>query len=92
MLRIRRIKEVIGARVFTDAGDYFGEIEEVNLLGNKVEGWRVKISKESSLVPYLGGAKGVIIPHQFVKAMGDVVIVSKSAVPTHEEKEEAEAE
>jgi len=89
MLRIRRIKEVIGARVFTDTGDYFGEIEEVNLLGNKVEGWRVKISKDSSLTAYLGGAKGVIIPHQFVKAMGDVVIVSKSAIPTHEEKEES---
>ena len=42
MLKIRRLKGTIGAKVFTDAGDYFGEIEEVNLMNNKVDGWRFK--------------------------------------------------
>ena len=88
MLRMRRIKEMIGIKVFTDSGDYFGEIEEVNLMDNKVDGWRIRIARESSLDPFLGGARGLIIPHQFVKAIGDVVIVSRSAVPAKEESEE----
>jgi len=88
MLRMRRIKEMIGIKVFTDSGDYFGEIEEVNLMDNKVDGWRIRIARESSLAPFLGGARGLIIPHQFVKAIGDVVIVSRSAVPAKEESEE----
>lgn len=89
MLKIRRLKGTIGAKVFTDAGDYFGEIEEVNLVDNKVDGWRVRVARDSNLAPFLGGAKGLIIPHQFVKAMGDVVVVSRAAVPTKEEEEEA---
>jgi len=32
----------------------------------------------------IGGARGVIIPHQFVKSIGDVLIISKSALPSQE--------
>jgi len=85
MLKVRRLREIMGTKVFTDSGDYFGEIEEVNLLDNKVDGWRVRIARDSNLAGYLGGAKGLIIPHQFVKSMGDVVIVSRSAVPSGKE-------
>ena len=92
MLRVRKISEVIGLRVFTDAGDFFGEIEEANLVENKVDGWRIKIARDSSLTSYLGGARGLIVPHQFVKAIGDIVIVSKSAVPIAEEREESSEE
>lgn len=93
MLKIRKVSEIVGMKVFTDAGDYFGEIEEANLVENKIDGWRIKIAKDSSLAPFLGGARGLIVPHQFVKAIGDVVVVSKSAVPSKEETaEEAEEE
>lgn len=90
MLRIKKVSEVLAMKVFTDGGDYFGEIEEANLLENKVDGWRIKVARDSSLVPFLGGARGLIIPHQFIKAIGDVVIVSKSALPSKEESEEIE--
>lgn len=86
MLRIKKISEVIGKRVYTDAGDYFGEVEEANLVENKVDGWRIKVS--SALGSFIGGARGVIVPHQFVKAIGDVFVVSKSAVPSREEEKE----
>ncbi len=92
MLKIRKVSEILGMKVFTDAGDFFGEVEEANLVENKVDGWRIKLARESSLSPYLGGARGLIIPHQFVKAIGDVVVVSKSAVPTKEEASEESAE
>jgi sporulation protein YlmC with PRC-barrel domain len=38
-----------------------------------------------SLISSLGGARGVIIPHQFVKSIGDVFIISKSALPVSNE-------
>lgn len=86
MLRIKKISEVLGKRVYTDAGDFFGEIEEVNLVENKIDGWRIRVG--SGMGGFLGGARGVIIPHQFVKAIGDVVVISKSALPSREEAEE----
>jgi len=91
MLKTRRLKEIMGIKVFTDNGDYFGEVEEVNLAENKVDGWRVKIARDSTLSAFLGSAKGLIIPHQFVKAIGDVVVVSRSAVPSKEEESEEAA-
>ena len=91
MLKTRRLKDVMGLKVFTDNGDYFGEVEEANLVENKVDGWRVKLARDSNLTGFLGNAKGLIIPHQFVKAMGDVMVVSRSAVPSKEEEAEETA-
>ena len=85
MLKIKKISEVIGKRVFTDAGEFFGEIEEANLYDNKIDGWKIRVRGVMSSL--LGGAKGVIIPHQFVKAIGDVFIVSKTSLPSREEVE-----
>ena len=81
-MRLRKISEVIGMKVFTDAGDFFGEVEEANLADNKIDGWRIKVG--GSVISMIGGARGVIIPHQFVKAISDVFIISKSALPSHE--------
>ncbi|GAG02030.1 unnamed protein product, partial [marine sediment metagenome] len=33
-MRIKKITEVIGSKVYTDSGDFFGEIEEANLQEN----------------------------------------------------------
>lgn len=86
MLKIKRVSEIIGKKVYTDTGDFFGTAEEVNLSENKIDGWRIKV--DGSVGYVLGGAKGVIIPHQFVKAIGDVVVVNKSALPVRDEVEE----
>ncbi len=92
-LNLKKITEVYEMKVFTDQGDYFGEIEESILTQNKVFGWRVKATKNSALSKILGGAKGVIVPHQLVKAIGNIMIISKSAIPSYEsEKEEAKTE
>ena len=79
-MRIKKITEVIGTKVYTDSGDFFGEIEEANLHENKVEGWRIKVS--GSVLSLIGGARGVIIPHQFVKAISDIFIINNSALPS----------
>lgn len=81
-MKIRKISEVLGTKVFTDSGEFFGEIEEANLNENKLEGWRVRVT--GGVGSLIGGAKGVIIPHQFVRSIGDIFIISKSALPSHE--------
>ena len=81
-MRIKKITEVVGTKVYTDSGDFFGEVEEVNLFENKIDGWRIKVS--GSVVSLIGGARGVIIPHQFVKAISDIFIINKTALPSSE--------
>lgn len=85
MLKIKKLSEVLGKRVYTDAGDFFGEIEEVNLVENRIDGWRIRVARTAGSL--LGGARGVIVPHQFVKAIGDVVVINRSAIPTREIEE-----
>ena len=78
-MRIKKITEAIGTKVYTDSGDFFGEVEEANLHENKIDGWRIKVG--GSVTSLIGGARGVIIPHQFVKAISDIFIINKSALP-----------
>jgi sporulation protein YlmC with PRC-barrel domain len=84
-MRIKKVTDVIGTKVYTDSGDYFGEIEEANLVENKIDGWRIKVG--GNIVSLIGGARGVIIPHQFVKAVSDIFIINKSALPSPSETE-----
>ncbi len=79
-MRIKKVTEVIGIKVYTDSGDFFGEVEEANLAENKIEGWRIRVG--GSIISLIGGAKGVIIPHHFVKAISDIFIINKSALPS----------
>jgi len=82
------MSEVVGKKVYTDSGDLFGLIEEVNLVDNKIDGWRIVVSRESGMIEILGGARGIIVPHQFIKAIGDVIIINRNAVPVRNEEEE----
>lgn len=79
-MRIKKISDIIGTKVYTDSGDFFGEIEEANLSENKIDGWRIKVG--GSIISLIGGAKGVIIPHQFVRAISDIFIINKTALPS----------
>lgn len=90
MLKMKRLSETYDMKVFTDTGEYFGDIEESILTQNKVFGWRVKATRNSFLNSVLGSAKGVIVPHQLVKSIGDIMIISKSAVPSYNPDDEGE--
>jgi len=91
MLKMKKISESYDMQVFTDQGDYFGDVEDAILTNTKVFGWKIKSTKNSFLSKVLGSAKGVIVPHQLVKAVGDVIIISRSAVPNYPTEEEAPA-
>ena len=90
MLKMKKVSQVYDLRVYTDAGDYFGDIEDCIVQGNKVAGWKIRATKNSFLSSVLGSAKGVIVPHQLVKSVGDVFIISKGAVPSSGNGEEGE--
>ena len=88
MLKMKRISETYDMRVFTDAGDYFGDVEESILTQTKIFGWKVRATKNSFLNKVLGSAKGVIVPHQLVKSIGDIMIISKTAIPSYKHDDE----
>lgn len=71
---------MIGKNVFTSDGEYFGQIDDVNLAENRIDGWKIRVG--SSFLSIFGGARGVIVPHQFVKAMGDVIIINRGSLPS----------
>lgn len=83
MLKIKKISEILGKHVYTADGEYFGQIEDVNLMDNKIDGWKIRVS--GGFVSSLGGARGVIIPQQFVRAIGDVVVITKGSLPSRDE-------
>ncbi|MBI2629406.1 PRC-barrel domain-containing protein [Candidatus Pacearchaeota archaeon] len=83
MLKIKKISEIIGKKVFTDEGNFFGEIEEVNLVNNKIEGWRIRVKANN----IFSGARGVIIPHSYVRSIGDVFVISQLAMPVQRQEE-----
>lgn len=82
MLKMKKISHTYDLKVFTDAGEYFGDVEDSIITANKVFGWKIRSTKNSFLSRVLGSAKGVIVPHQLVKAVGDILIISKTAVPS----------
>ncbi len=90
MLKMRKVTESYDLKVFTDSGDYFGDIEDGIVVSNRISGWKIKATKNSYLSKVLGGARGVIVPHQMVRAVGDVLIISRSAVPAGGSEEPAE--
>ena len=90
MLKMKRISSTYDMKVFTDSGDYFGDVEESIFTQNKVFGWRVRSTKNSFLNKVLGSAKGVIVPHQLVKSIGDIMIISNAAVPNYSGDENSE--
>lgn len=83
MLKMKKITETYDMRVFSDTGDYFGDIEEAIVTQTKIFGWKVRATKNSFLNKVLGSAKGVIVPHQLVKNIGDIMIISKQAMPSY---------
>jgi len=87
MLKLKRISEILNMKVYTDGGDYFGDLEEAELVENRVVGWKIQSTKYSFLSKAVVGAKGVIVPHNLVRAIGDIFIISKTAIPTGYEEE-----
>lgn len=79
MLKLNNLTEAYDLKVYTDNGEFFGEIEEAIVSKSRISGWRIKSSRNSYLSKMLGGgAKGVVVPHNLVKAISDVMLISST--------------
>lgn len=92
MLKTHYISDVYDMKVFTSAGEYFGDLDEAIVSANKITGWRIIATKNSLLTEMVGGAKGVIVPHQLVMAIGDIMLINKAAISAKKNKTEEEEE
>lgn len=77
MARFKRMSDVYDMKVFTDTGYFFGEVEEALIEENRVKSWKIKAVPGSMLSSKVKDAKGVIIPHKFFKAFGDIIIIQE---------------
>jgi len=90
-LNIRKISETTRSKVYTEDGYFLGEVEDAIISDNKIYGWKIRV-----LDPDLSkrGIRGIIAPHQLIKAMGQIWIISKAvySVKSTSEKEEKSKE
>jgi len=82
MLKMKKIQDTYDMKVFSNEGDYFGDIEECIIENNKIAGWKVRATKNSFLSYVLASAKGVVVPHNMVEGIGDIMIIKKQALPS----------
>lgn len=74
--------------VFTESGEFFGTVEEVIISQSRINSWKVVSTKDSMLSRLLKNAKGVIVPHNLVKAVGDIIIISDSAFSSSKQEKD----
>ena len=87
MLKLKSLKETYGKKVYTENGDFFGEIQEAFIKNNKVASWKIRATQDSLLSTLMSGVKGVIVPQALFTAIGDIVIISNQAMPMDTIKE-----
>ena len=91
VISIKKLSETTRSKVYTEDGYFLGEVVDAIIMGNKIYGWKIRV-----LDPDLTkrGIKGIIAPHQLIKAMGQIWIISRAvySVKSSEEKEETEEE
>jgi sporulation protein YlmC with PRC-barrel domain len=87
VLNLRKLSEVYNLKVYTEEGMYLGDVEDVLISENKIYGWKIRINDPELI---RRGAKGLIIQHQLVKAIGQIMIVSRVAYPIKREREAEE--
>ena len=87
VLNIRKISETTRSKVYTEDGYFLGEVEDAIISDNKIYGWKIRVLDHDLS---RRGIKGLIVPHQLIKAMGQIWIISKAvySVKSSIEKEE----
>ncbi len=92
VLELINISKVYGMKVFTDDGKYFGDVEEVVISDNRIDRWRIRATRGSLLSKLAGNARGVQVPQRYIRAVGDIVIMSKVGFPSQGAEEEEATE
>ena len=90
-LKLKNTTDTYGLKVYTDSGTYFGEVDEAIIQDNRIVSWRIRASPSSNLSKMIKGARGAIIQHSLVRAIGDIFIIS-SIVSAQSEAETPQQE
>lgn len=64
------VSGLAGKKVYSDSGDYIGNVEEVLLEKNRIHGLEINVDAK-----YKFKAKGIIVDYKYVKSVGEVIIV-----------------
>lgn len=83
---LKRLEEVEGMKVYTEEGYLYGEIRDAIIMNNKIVGWKIESIPGSILQRAMPDIGGVIIQHRFVRAIGDIMIISSMVIPAEEEE------
>jgi len=66
------ITGLINKKVYTDSGDYVGEIKDIILGENRIDSLKIQIDKK-----YKFKARGIVIDYKQVKSVSEIVIIDK---------------
>jgi sporulation protein YlmC with PRC-barrel domain len=85
-ITVKDISEMFNKDVFTDKGFYCGKVSDIefDLARFKVRAVVIEAAKGTFLGKIVGGKKGIIVPYQMVKAIGDVVLIKHITTPMPE--------
>lgn len=90
----QEITALVGREVYTNNGVFVGEVEDVrlNLDDVKVTGLALHRVNTDLFGERARGGRGVIVPYDWVQAVGDVVLVSDiiERIETAEDDDQAE--
>jgi sporulation protein YlmC with PRC-barrel domain len=89
----QEITALVGREVYSSNGVFVGEVEDVRLNLDDIEVTGLAIHQVNGALfgERTSGSRGVIVPYDWVQAVGDVIIVSdiiERIAPAEEEEEE----
>jgi len=70
---INSLNDLIGKKIYSEDGNYVGNVIDVTLEENKIDSLKVKIDKNN---PF--GTRGIIIKYKHVIGVGEVVFIDES--------------
>ena len=63
---------LIDKKVYSEDGDYLGEVKDVIFGENRIDGLKVQVNKRHKL-----GKKGIIVSYRYVKSVGKILVFDK---------------
>jgi sporulation protein YlmC with PRC-barrel domain len=88
----QEITTLVGREVYTNNGVFVGEVEDVrlDLGGQEVTGLALGELSQELFAGRVEAGKGVMIPYNWVRAVGDVILIN-DVVERFEDEEDEEA-
>ncbi len=83
-----RLSKTYGMKVYTEDAEYYGIIEEAKIQENRVIAWVIKPTPDSKLAKIVGTSTKALVEQRMVKAIGDIMIISRAMVPSREEEKQ----